>query len=141
MSNRTYPQRMGHTSRRTAKPNLQSRLRRSPLPRGGRPVDQSRGLTERIVWRPIGELRPFPGSPRRHPESQIASLMRSIQRVWANPILIDEATTILAGHGHVEAAARLTMAEGRCCVGGPGAFPAFVPRNDIWPEEIRAWPF
>ncbi len=64
MSNRTYPQRMGHTSRRTAKPDLQSQLRRSPLPRGG------------------------------------------------NPILIDETTTILAGHGHVEAAARLSMAEG-----------------------------
>jgi hypothetical protein len=23
----------------------------------------------------------------------------------------------------------------------PGAFPAFVPRNDIWPEGIRAGPF
>jgi len=112
MSNRTYPQRMGHTSRRTAKPNLQSQLRRPPLPRGGGPVDPSRGLTERIVWRPIGELRRFPGSPRRHPESQIASLMRSIQRVWTNPILIDETTTILAGHGHVEAAARLIGPEG-----------------------------
>ena len=28
-----------------------------------------RGLAEKIIWRPIGELKPFPGNPRRHPES------------------------------------------------------------------------
>src|SRR5450631_1538844 len=70
-----------------------------------------RGLTDRVVWRTIGELREFPGNPRRHPERQIASLMRSINRVWTNPILIDEAGTILAGHGRLEAAKRLGMAE------------------------------
>ena len=37
--------------------------------------------------------------------------MRSIERVWTNPILIDEAGTILAGHGRLEAAKRLGMAE------------------------------
>jgi DNA modification methylase len=70
-----------------------------------------RGLTDRVVWRAIGELREFPGNPRCHPERQIASLMRSINRVWTNPILIDEAGTILAGHGRLEAAKRLGMAE------------------------------
>src|SRR6266436_2897120 len=70
-----------------------------------------RGLTERIVWRAVGELKEFPGNPRRHPEGQIASLMKSIQRVWTNPILIDETGTILAGHGRWEAARRLGMSE------------------------------
>jgi hypothetical protein len=50
--------------------------------RGGQP----RGLMDRVVWRPIGELREFPGNPRRHPEAQIAALMKSIRRFWTNPI-------------------------------------------------------
>lgn len=70
-----------------------------------------RGLTERIVWQAVGDLKPFPGNPRRHPESQIAGLMKSIDLVWTNPILIDESATILAGHCRLEAAKRLGMTE------------------------------
>jgi ParB-like chromosome segregation protein Spo0J len=66
---------------------------------------------DRVVWRPIGELKEFPGNPRRHPESQIAGLMKSIRRFWTNPILVDEIGTILAGHGRWEAASRLGMTE------------------------------
>jgi ParB-like chromosome segregation protein Spo0J len=69
------------------------------------------GLTERVVWHAIADLKPFPGNPRRHPESQIAGLMKSIRKVWTNPILIDETGTILAGHGRLEAAKRLSMRE------------------------------
>jgi len=58
-----------------------------------------RGLMDRVVRRPIGALKEFPDNPRRHPESQIAGLMKSIRRFWTNPILIDETGTILAGHG------------------------------------------
>jgi hypothetical protein len=58
---------------------------------------QLRGLTERVVWHAIDDLKPFLGNPRRHPESQIASLMKSIRKVWTNPILIDESAMILAG--------------------------------------------
>src|SRR5580704_10793042 len=63
-----------------------------------------RGLTDKIVWRLVAELKAFPGNPRRHPEAQIVRLMRSIKRVWTNPILIDDFGTILAGHGRLEAA-------------------------------------
>jgi DNA modification methylase len=56
-------------------------------------------------------LKEFPGNPRRHPEAQIASLMKSIGRFWTNPILVDETGTILAGHGRWEAARRLGMTE------------------------------
>ena len=72
---------------------------------------QPRGLMEKIVWRPIGDLRPFPDNPRRHPEQQITRLMKSIRLTWTNPILIDERCTILAGHGRFEAAKRLGMKE------------------------------
>ena len=37
--------------------------------------------------------------------------MRSIERVWTNPILIDETRTILAGHARLEAAKRLGRGE------------------------------
>ena len=63
-----------------------------------------RGLVDRVVWRLVDELKEFPGNPRRHPESQITGLMKSIGRFWTNPILVDEAGTILAGHGRWEAA-------------------------------------
>jgi hypothetical protein len=82
------------------------------MPRGSGPDGADsppRGIAERIVWRPIGELKPFPGNPRRHPESQIASLMKAIGRVWTNPILTDEDGVILAGHGRHQAAIRLGM--------------------------------
>ena len=51
---------------------------------------EPRGLMDRVVWRPIGELKEFPGNPRRHPESQIAGLMKSIRRFWTNPILVEQ---------------------------------------------------
>ena len=70
-----------------------------------------RGPMDRVVWRPLSELKEFPDNPRRHPESQIARLMKSIRRFWTNPILIDETGTILAGHGRWEAARRLGMTE------------------------------
>jgi DNA modification methylase len=86
-----------------------------------------RGLTNTIVRRAVGELKEFPGNPRQHPESQIAGLMKSIKRVWTNPILIDETGTILAGHGRLEAAKRLGMTE----------VPT-VMLNGLTPTEKRA---
>jgi DNA modification methylase len=37
--------------------------------------------------------------------------MKSIRRVWTNPVLIDETSTIVAGHGRLEAAKRLGMTD------------------------------
>jgi len=71
----------------------------------------SRGIEDRIVWRTTDGLKDFPSNPRRHPESQIANLMKSIGNVWTNPILVDETGTILAGHGRREAARRLGLPE------------------------------
>jgi len=68
-------------------------------------------LARQIVWRAISSLKPFPKNPRRHPEAQIAALMKSIRRFWTIPILIDETGTILAGHLRCEAAKRLGMTE------------------------------
>jgi DNA modification methylase len=80
-------------------------------PRHAQGAIAPRGLKDKIVWLAIDELNPFPGNPRRHPEAQIARLMRSIERAWTNPILIDETGTILAGHARLEAARRLGQTE------------------------------
>jgi DNA modification methylase len=80
-------------------------------PRPARNALPPRGLTEKIVWRPVGDLKPFPNNPRCHPEAQIARLMRSIEKIWTNPILTDETGTILAGHARLEAAKRLALTE------------------------------
>jgi DNA modification methylase len=103
----------------------------------------SRGLMDRVVWRAIGELKGFPGNPRRHPESQIAGLMKSIRQVWTNPILIDESGTILAGHGRLEAAKRLGMIEvPTVMVGGLSASEkrAIVIADNRLPERA-VWDF
>jgi DNA modification methylase len=85
---------------------------------------------ERVVWRAIGDLKPFPGNPRRHPESQIAGLMKSIRKVWTNPILIDESGMILAGHGRLEAAKHLDPADDLS--GVPLDAPAVSKLGDRW---------
>jgi ParB-like nuclease domain len=77
----------------------------------GQAANASRGLKDKIAWVAIQDLKPFPQNPRHHPEAQIARLMRSIEQVWTNPILIDETGTILAGHGRWEAAKRLGRTE------------------------------
>src|SRR5262249_5311914 len=89
-------------ARRTVKPTRPSPDHSATAPRG---------LKDRIAWLAIAGLKPFPGNPRHHPEAQIARLMRSIEQVWTNPILIDETGTILAGHGRWEAAKRLGRSE------------------------------
>jgi hypothetical protein len=80
-------------------------------PGRGRGSFPPRALAEKVVWCPLDALKPFPQNPRRHPKEQIARLMRSIERVWTNPILVDETATVLAGHARLEAARRLGLTE------------------------------
>lgn len=88
---------------------LAKRHRRQLAPQAQ--VTQFRGLRDQIVRRPPCELKRYPGNPRRHPEAQIARLMKSITRIWTNPILTDENGTILAGHARHEAATRCKLTE------------------------------
>src|SRR5580704_4888127 len=52
--------------------------RRSAKAHSTRRTVPPRGLTDRIVWRAIGDLKEFPGNPRRHPDSQSASEKRAV---------------------------------------------------------------
>src|SRR6266536_1609437 len=111
MKNRKDPALPGRGPRRQVETHFPREAGCPTTDRRSRSPQQPRGLSEHVVWQPIGELSPFPGNPRRHPEAQIARLMKSVERVWTNPLLIDEGGTILAGHGRLEAAKRLGMTE------------------------------
>jgi len=61
----------------------------------------------RIEWLPIGVLRPNPRNARTHSRKQIGQIAASIRRFgFLNPVLVDDANMLLAGHGRL-AAARL----------------------------------
>ena len=110
MNHRTDPAPTGRTRRHVAARRPTKSLEPTkPSPDQSAAV--SRGLKDKITWLAVDDLKPFPHNPRHHPEAQIARLMRSIEQVWTNPILIDETGTILAGHGRWEAAKRLGRTE------------------------------
>jgi DNA modification methylase len=63
-----------------------------------------------IAWRPLGELIPYARNPRTHSDAQVAQIAASIREFgWTNPVLVDEANGIIAGHGRVLAARKLGL--------------------------------
>jgi len=65
-----------------------------------------------IVLRDPATLIAYAGNARLHPEAQVTALMRSIESFgFTIPALIDEAGEIIAGHGRIEAAKRLGLAQ------------------------------
>ena len=60
----------------------------------------------------ITSLKPMPGTPRRHPKSQIQTLTKSIGAFGFNvPVLIDADNRIIAGHARAEAAGHCGLNE------------------------------
>jgi len=58
----------------------------------------------------VSALTGFAGNPRTHSDAQIDQIAASIREFgWTNPILIDAAGTIIAGHGRLAAAVRLGL--------------------------------
>jgi DNA modification methylase len=63
-----------------------------------------------IVYRSPNSLKPDPRNARTHPKRQIEQLVRSIQQFgFTNPVLIDEADVLIAGHGRLRAAKELGL--------------------------------
>jgi DNA modification methylase len=80
-----------------------------PMPKN---TPQLRNAQLQIEYLLITSLKPMPGSPRRHPKSQIQSLTKSITAFGFNvPVLVDGDERIVAGHARVEAAKRCGLAE------------------------------
>jgi len=64
----------------------------------------------RIEERPVDLLKSFPHNARVHSKKQIHQIAASIREFgFTNPILIDQAEVIIAGHGRVEAARSLGL--------------------------------
>jgi DNA modification methylase len=58
-----------------------------------------------VEWVGIGQLHHNPKNSRTHSKKQISLIAASIRQFgFSNPIIVDEAKTVLAGHGRLEAA-------------------------------------
>ncbi|GAM96809.1 DNA modification methylase [alpha proteobacterium U9-1i] len=59
---------------------------------------------------PLGDIKPYSNNPRSRPKKQCEALAASIKQNGFNtPIVIDEADTIINGHGRYEAAVQLKL--------------------------------
>ena len=65
-----------------------------------------------IIYRKIPELKPYPRNARTHSRKQVKQIGAAITEFgFTNPVLIDESDQIIAGHGRVQAAKLLGLAE------------------------------
>jgi ParB-like chromosome segregation protein Spo0J len=82
-----------------------------------------------IRYQPWSALQPNPHNSRTHSKRQIRQIADSMKAFgFTNPILLDESNTIIAGHGRVEAAKLLGLAQ----------VPTIRLEN-LSPEQIRAY--
>lgn len=64
----------------------------------------------RVDYRPVSTLTAYAGNARTHSAKQIRQIAESIKTFgWTNPILVDEAGGVIAGHGRLEAARLLGL--------------------------------
>ncbi len=65
-----------------------------------------------ITWVDAGTLTPYINNAKKHPEKQIHQIAESIKQFgFINPILVDDKNIVIAGHGRLEAAKLIGMAE------------------------------
>jgi DNA modification methylase len=77
-------------------------------------VDESvaRWPADAVERRSVSGLIPYARNARTHSDEQVAQIAASIREWgWTMPVLVDEAGTIVAGHGRVLAAQRLGLPE------------------------------
>lgn len=68
-----------------------------------------------IEYMPLHSLTPYARNARTHSADQVAQIAESIKIFgWTNPVLIDEAGGIIAGHGRIMAAEMMGMADVPC---------------------------
>src|SRR5260370_28586519 len=73
-------------------------------------IEQQRKLDVEVLA--IGSLMPYGRNPRTHSDKQINQIANSIREFgFTNPVLIDSDLGVIAGHGRIEAAKLLGIAE------------------------------
>ena len=71
--------------------------------------------TQQVEQVPTSDLVPYARNARTHSDAQVAQIAGSIQEFgFCNPVLIDKANGIIAGHGRVRAADLLKLATVPC---------------------------
>ena len=75
------------------------------------------GNRPEISLRQVAALVPYARNSRTHSDAQVAQIAASIREFgWTNPVLIDGADGIIAGHGRLLAARKLGLTEVPCIV-------------------------
>ncbi|MBT2746188.1 MULTISPECIES: site-specific DNA-methyltransferase [unclassified Lysobacter] len=86
-------------------------------------------MSLQIEQRPIEALIPFARNARTHSDAQVAQIAASIVEFgWTNPVLVDGASGIIAGHGRLLAARQL----------GLGKVPV-IELSHLTPAQKRAY--
>lgn len=84
---------------------------------------------EHIIYKPIGELKPYKKNAKKHPKEQIEQIANSIKEFgFTQPVLIDRHNNVVAGHGRVLGAKKAGLTE--------------VPTlclDDLTEEQIKAY--
>ena len=63
-----------------------------------------------VTYRPTNDIFPDTGNARTHSKKQVQEIVRSIRSFgFANPILVDESSVIIAGHGRLLAAKEMGL--------------------------------
>jgi hypothetical protein len=82
-----------------------------------------------IEPRRVGDLRPYPGNPRKITQAAIDKVAASLKEYgWRQPIVVDEKNEIIVGHTRYAAAKQL----------GVETVPVHVARG-LTPDQIRAY--
>jgi len=67
---------------------------------------------DKVERRAVADLIPYARNARTHSDAQVAQIAASVKEWgWTTPILIDEAGSIIAGHGRVMAARKLGLSD------------------------------
>lgn len=68
-----------------------------------------------VEYLPLADLVPYARNARTHSAAQVSQIAASVREFgWTNPVLVDEADGIIAGHGRVMAAQLLGMDQVPC---------------------------
>lgn len=83
----------------------------------------------KVVFKPIKELKPYKKNAKKHPKEQVEQIANSIREFgFTQPVLIDSENNVVAGHGRVLGAKKAGLKE--------------VPTlclSDLTPEQIKAY--
>ena len=81
----------------------------------------------RVYEEEVKNIKPYPRNAKKHPETQIEDIAKSIERYgFVQPLVLDKDNVIVIGHGRLEAAKRLGMSTVPC-----------VSVEDLTDEQVR----